>query len=99
MQAVRGFGLAPAAAAAHIAALAQLRSSHEDSAGTQQEALHCPDWGAAVLKAAEEVLAAFVEQVRLCDFTVVQRQPAQPGSGVALISLAAFFVFCCCRHT
>ena len=62
VQAVKGFGLDPAAAAAHIAALGQLSSCHPKPAQVHHTAA---DWGGAVLKAAEEVLAGFVEQARL----------------------------------
>ena len=62
VQAVRGFGLAPAAAAAHIAALGQLCSCHQDSADAHRRAA---DWGSIVLKAAEDALGDFVEQAGL----------------------------------
>lgn len=65
VQAVERFVLSPAAAAAHIAALAQLTASR----ATVDAAAICPSlpctaaWGSTVLQAAQEELGLFVEQV------------------------------------
>lgn len=70
LQAVEQFALSPTAAAAHIAALAQLTASRSDAA-TDKPALasHSSSdiavWGSTVLQAAEEELGRFVEQVGL----------------------------------
>ena len=70
VQAVEQFALSPTAAAAHIAALAQLTASRSDAA-TDKAALasHSSSdiavWGSTVLQAAEEELGRFVEQVGL----------------------------------
>ena len=68
MQAVERFGLSPTAAAAHIAALAQLTASRgeakvSDSAAASQKPPHTTAWGSIVLQGAEEELGRFVEQV------------------------------------
>ena len=60
LQAVRGFALPPASAAAHIAALTELS---KPAAASEDSKPETADWGCAVLKAAEEVLGGFVEQV------------------------------------
>ena len=67
MQAVRGFGLPPASAAAHIEALTELSKPGADAGNRQQGRPETADWGCAVLRAAEEVLGAFVEQVQLAN--------------------------------
>lgn len=69
MQAVKKFGLSPAAAAAHIAALAQLtasRGNHQvaSSAAADPGEPATSAWGSTVLQAAEEELGRFVEQVQ-----------------------------------
>ena len=69
MQAVKSFGLSPAAAAAHIAALAQLTTSGRDITVASSAAADpgVPDpsaWGSTVLQAAEEELGRCVEQVQ-----------------------------------
>ena len=68
MQAVQGFALSPTAAAAHIAALAQLTASRAgtgtaDAAIVSQGLSDTAAWGSTVLQAAEEELGCFVEQV------------------------------------
>lgn len=68
MQAVERFVLSPAAAAAHIAALAQLTASRADvptggDAAVSASMPHTAAWGSTVLQAAEEELGRFVEQV------------------------------------
>lgn len=72
MQAVQRFALSPTAAAAHIAALAQLTASRADTAIADAAPVgqSLPDtaaWGSTVLQAAEEELGRFVEQVSLPD--------------------------------
>ena len=64
MQAVKKFGLSPAAAAAHIAALAQLtpsRQNHQVAGSAAADPTSA--WGSTVLQAAEEELGKFIEQV------------------------------------
>ena len=66
VQAVQRFPLSPTAAAAHIAALAQLTASRADTAVADAVNQGLPDtaaWGSTVLRAAEEELGRFVEQV------------------------------------
>jgi len=68
VQAVERFGLSPTAAAAHIAALAQLTASRgeakaPDSAKAGQNLPQTTAWGSIVLQGAEEELGRFVEQV------------------------------------
>ena len=68
VQAVERFGLRPTAAAAHIAALAQLTASRgeakvPDSATAGQKQPQTTAWGSIVLQGAEEELGRFVEQV------------------------------------
>jgi len=68
VQAVERFGLSPTAAAAHIAALAQLTASRgeakvTDSAAASQKLPQTTAWGSIVLQGAEEELGKFVEQV------------------------------------
>ena len=68
VQAVQRFALSPAAAAAHIAALAKLTASRPDKATADAAAVSqglsdTAAWGSTVLQAAEEVLGRFVEQV------------------------------------
>ena len=70
VQAVERFVLSPAAAAAHIAALAQLTASRadaptSDTAAGSASLPHTAAWGSTVLQAAEEELGRFVEQVSL----------------------------------
>ena len=65
LQAVRCFALPPASAAAHIAALTELSKPAATSDDHQHIKPETADWGCAVLKAAEEVLGGFVEQVNL----------------------------------
>ena len=69
MQAVEQFVLSPTAAAAHIAALAQLTASQamaatDGAAAASQSSRDTAAWGSTVLQAAEEVLGRFVEQVQ-----------------------------------
>lgn len=69
MQAVKKFGLSPAAAASHIAALAQLTAptgNHQvaSSAAADPREPATSAWGSTVLQAAEEELGRFVEQVQ-----------------------------------
>ncbi len=69
VQAVERFGLSPTAAAAHIAALAQLTASRgeakaPDSAEAGQKPPQSTAWGSIVLQGAEEELGKFVEQVQ-----------------------------------
>lgn len=69
VQAVERFVLSPAAAAAHIAALAQLTASrvHAPTGDDAKVSASMPHtaaaWGSTVLQAAEEELGRFVEQV------------------------------------
>ncbi|KAL0028583.1 hypothetical protein WJX79_003483 [Trebouxia sp. C0005] len=68
LKAVEKFGLSPTAAAAHIAALAQLTASRgevkvTDSAAASQKPPHATAWGSIVLQGAEGELGRFVEQV------------------------------------
>ena len=68
VQAVQGFALSPTAAAAHIAALAQLTASRADTgtadaANVSQGLSVTAAWSSTVLQAAEEELRCFVEQV------------------------------------
>ena len=76
LQAVEQFALSPTAAAAHIAALAQLTASMSkpdsgsalSAAEAKQILSKTTAWGNKVLQAAEDELGQFVEQVNAHEY-------------------------------
>ena len=76
LQAVEQFALSPTAAAAHIAALAQLTASMSkpdtdcvsNAAEAGQSLPKTAAWGSKVLQAAEDELGQFVEQVNVHEY-------------------------------